>query len=207
MPETEPDWKSLFKLAGKATLILLVYSLVTMILVIVFGGQPENAGEVFAMIQANRLVGLLRLDVLTSLVMPLYYLLFLGFFAALKRTHMALSVVAALIGCAGVTLFLTTPSAFSWLTLSEKFAPAGDAQKTLLPAAGEAILASDMWHGTGALMGVACCSKPARCLPHCACCAATTLAKSPPGWGSSCMGWICCTSWPAFSSPRLVWHR
>ena len=153
MPETEPDWKSLFKLAGTAALSLLVYSLVTMILMIVFGGQPESAREGFAMLQANRLVGLLRLDVLTSLIMPLYYLLLLGFFAALKRTHMALAVVAALIGCAGVTLLLATPSAFSWLTLSEKFAAAGDAQKTLLLAAGEAILASDMWHGTGALMG------------------------------------------------------
>ena len=153
MPETEPDWKSLFKLAGTAALILLVYSLVTMILMIVFGGQPESAREGFAMLQANRLVGLLRLDVLTSLIMPLYYLLFLGFLAALKRTHMALAVVAALIGCAGVTLFLATPSAFSWLPLSEKFAAASEAQKTLLLAAGESILASDMWHGTGALMG------------------------------------------------------
>lgn len=43
---------------------------------------------------------------------------------------------------------------FSWLALSAKFAAAtSEAQKTLLLAAGEAILASDMWHGTGALMG------------------------------------------------------
>ena len=63
------------------------------------------------------------------------------------------AVVAALIGCDGVMLFLTTPSAFSWLPLSEKFAAASEAQKTLLLAAGESILASDMWHGTGALMG------------------------------------------------------
>jgi hypothetical protein len=38
--------------------------------------------------------------------------------------------------------------------LSDKFAAAtSEAQKTLLLAAGEAILASDMWHGSGAMMG------------------------------------------------------
>jgi hypothetical protein len=59
-----------------------------------------------------------------------------------------------LLGCAGVTLFLATPSVFSWLALSDKFAAAtGEAQKTLLLAAGEAILVSDMWHGTGAMIG------------------------------------------------------
>jgi len=55
---------------------------------------------------------------------------------------------------AGVTLFLATPSAFSWLALSDKFAAATtEAQRQQLLAAGEAILASDMWHGSGAMMG------------------------------------------------------
>jgi hypothetical protein len=58
------------------------------------------------------------------------------------------------LGCAGVTLVLATPSAFSWLALSDRFAVAtGEAERALLLAAGEAILASDLWHGSGALMG------------------------------------------------------
>jgi hypothetical protein len=53
-----------------------------------------------------------------------------------------------------VTLVLATPSAFSFLTLSDKFAAATDeAQRTLLLAAGEAMLAFDLWHGSGALVG------------------------------------------------------
>jgi len=92
--------------------------------------------------------------VLAVLVMPLYYLLFLSLYAALKKTHAAYAVLAAVLGFAGVTLFLATPSVFSWLALSDKFAAAtSEAQKTLLLAAGEAILASDMWHGSGAMMG------------------------------------------------------
>lgn len=55
---------------------------------------------------------------------------------------------------AGVTLVLATPSAFSFLALSDRFPEASrESQQTLFLAAGEAVLASDLWHGSGALMG------------------------------------------------------
>lgn len=150
----ELRWKNIYIISGVVALILLAYSLVTMLILIVIGGQPMTAQEGFTMLQENRLVGLLRLDVLTILVMPLYYLLFLGLYTALKKTDDAYAILATALAFAGVTLFLATPSAVSWLALSDKFAAATtEAQKTLLLAAGEAILASDMWHGSGALMG------------------------------------------------------
>ncbi len=132
MSEIDPNWKSLYKLGGATALILLVYSLVTMVLLVVVGGQPETAQEGFAILQNNRLVGLLRLDVLTILVyMPLYYLLFLGLYAALKKTQPAAATLAFVLAFAGVTLFLATPSVFSWLALSDRFAAAtSEAQKT-----------------------------------------------------------------------------
>ena len=154
MVETEQNWKTVQKIGGIVALILLCYSLVTMILLMTIGGQPGNAQAGFDMLAQNRLAGLLRLDLLTILIIPLYYLLFLGFFTALRKTQPAIIAIAALLGCAGVTLVLATPSAFSWLALSDKFAGASsEAQKNLLLAAGEAILASDLWHGSGALMG------------------------------------------------------
>jgi hypothetical protein len=154
MSSTTHNWNNLFRLAGAAAIIMLVYSLVTMLLLIMVGGQPETALEGFTMVQENRLVGLLRLDLLTILVMPLYYLLFLGLYVALKNTRKSCAAVFLVFGCAGVTLFLATPSVISWMTLSDKYAAAtNDAQKNLLLAAGEAILAADMWHSTGAMMG------------------------------------------------------
>lgn len=151
--DRESGWRSLFSLCGAAALILLAYSLTTMVLLVVVGGQPESAQEGFRMLQENRLVGLLRLDVLTVFVMPLYYVLFLGLYSALQKTHAAYVALAMVLGIAGVTMFLATPSVFSWLALSDKFtAAATDAQREQLLAAGEAILASDMWHGTGAVM-------------------------------------------------------
>ncbi len=154
MLEAENNWKSLYKIGGAATLILLAYSLITILVMGILGMPPVAAADVFAMLQANRFTGLLRLDLLTVFVMPLYYLLFLGLYAALKKTHAVYAAIAALLGCAGLTLFLATPSVFSWLALADKLAVAtSEAQKTLLLAAGEAVLASDMWHGSGALVG------------------------------------------------------
>jgi len=151
---TSNNWKSLYKIGAVAALILLLYSLVTMVILITIGGQPETAQEGFTMLQNNRLAGLLRLDVLMILIMPLYYPLFLGLYTALKKVQITNSALAVVLVFAGLTLALATPSAFSWLALSDKFAAAtSEAQKTLLLAAGEAILASDMWHGSGAITG------------------------------------------------------
>jgi hypothetical protein len=155
MNEATSNWKSLYRLSGWVTVILIVYSLATMGILFGLGYPPTTAAEVFKMLDENTFIGLLRLDLLTVAVyMPLFYLVLLGLYAALKKTHPVSASIATLLGCAGVTLFLATPSVFSWLALSDKFAAAtGEAQKTLLLAAGEAMLVSDMWHGTGATIG------------------------------------------------------
>ena len=148
------NWKNLYKLGEWVALLFVLYSLITMASLIVIGGQPKSALEGFAMLQENRLAGILRLDILTVFIMPLYYLLFLGFYIALKKSNPMIAIISLVFGIAGVTLFLATPSVFSWLALSDKYAASiSEAERTLLLAAGEAILASDMWHGTGALMG------------------------------------------------------
>jgi hypothetical protein len=125
-----------------------------MIQLVVIGGQPETAAEAFSLLEENRIVGLLRLDTLTLLIVPLYYPLFLSLYAVLRKTCPAHTTLAAMLAVVGVTLFLATPSAFSLVSLSDRFAHATtDAQRDRLLAAGEAILASDMWHGTGAAIG------------------------------------------------------
>jgi hypothetical protein len=154
MLKIESHRTNLHKLCGAAALILLAYSLVTMLILVLIGGQPETALEGFNMLQKNRLVGLLRLDMLAVFVMPLYYPLFLGLYTVLKNTHQDYAKLGTLLVYAGLTMFLATPSVFSWLALSDKFATAvNEEQKILLLAAGEAVLASDMWHGTGPIIG------------------------------------------------------
>jgi len=148
------NWQSLYKMGGAFALILLVYCLATMLIMVLTGGQPATVEECFNMLQENRILGLLRLDLLTVFFMPLYYVLFLGMFIALRRTHLVNATLATVLVFAGLTLFLATPSVFSYLFLSDQYAAATtDVLRERLLAAGEAIFASDMWHGTGAVMG------------------------------------------------------
>ncbi|HNT78626.1 MAG TPA: hypothetical protein PKH77_26755 [Anaerolineae bacterium] len=99
-------------------------------------------------------MGLLRLGILTLLTLPLYYLLFLGLYSALRQTNEAYATLAVLLGCVGLTLVLATPSALSFVALSDRFAAATTAsQQAHFLAAGEAMLASDLWHGSGARSG------------------------------------------------------
>ena len=148
------DLNGLCWTGGIAALILIVYSLATIVQLLVLGGQPATAAEAFRLLQNSRIVGLLRLDLPTVVVMPLYYFLFLGLFAALRRTDRANAILSTALAFVGVTLLLATPTALSMFSLSQKYAAATtDAMRTQFLAAGEAILATDIWHGTGAVVG------------------------------------------------------
>ncbi len=152
--ETIRTSQAFARLGGVAALGLLLYVLATIAVIFGLGGQPASAREIFDLLHTNRLVGILRLDALTTLVMPLYYLLFLSLYRALRKDQPLAAALSLLLGCVGLTLFLSAPSFFSWLALSDKFAAATDAaQKTLLLAAGESVLAADQWHGSGAFVG------------------------------------------------------
>ncbi len=84
----------------------------------------------------------------------MYYLLFYSFYVALKKYNNEVAIIVTILFFAGLTLFLATPSVFSYLHLSDKFSvAASEIEKNQLLSAGEAIIASDMWHGTGAKIG------------------------------------------------------
>jgi hypothetical protein len=152
--EDSGDLNGLCRIGGIAAFVLIVYSLATMVQMVVLGGQPATAAQAFDLLQHNRVVGLLRLDLPTITVLPLYYLLFLGLYAALKRSYGANALLSTVLAFAGVTLVLATPTALSMIPLSDKFATATtEAARAQLLAAGEAIMAADIWHATGAILG------------------------------------------------------
>jgi len=148
------NWNLLCRAGGIASFIFLIYCLATMVQIAILGGPPATAADAFRVLQQNKVVGLLRLDFPTVLALPWYYLLFFGLFAALKdtdRTHAAIGTVLVFLG---VTLVLAMPTALPLVALSDKYANAtSDAMKAHFLAAAEAVLATDIWHGTGAYMG------------------------------------------------------
>lgn len=147
-------WNGLCRIGGVATFILMAYSLATMVQLVVLGGQPTTAAAAFGLLQTNRALGLLRLDLPTVLALPLYYLVFLGLFAALRRPDAAYATLSTSLAFVGVTLAIATPTALSMLSLYEKYVAATkEPVRDQILAAGEAVLATDIWHGTGAIIG------------------------------------------------------
>ncbi len=146
--------KTILQAGGIICLIFILYSLATMAVVFIAGAAPETVAECFSMLNENRLPGLLRLDILTVFIMPLYYVLFYSIYIALKKHDNHLLRLAVLFVWVGLTMFLAAPSVFSYLNLSDKFALAvTEAEKSQLLSAGEAIKAADIWHGTGPVIG------------------------------------------------------
>jgi hypothetical protein len=151
---TEPVLAGVYRIGGAAAFVLIAYCLATMLQLMILGGQPPSAAVAFDLLQRNRIVGLLRLDLPTVAALPLYYLLFLGLSMAMWRVDGLKAILSAVLVFAGVTLALATPMGLSMVPLSEKYAAATtDAARNQFLAAGEAILAADLWHGTGALVG------------------------------------------------------
>ena len=148
------NWAPFCKAAGIAAFVFLVYCLATMVQMTVLGGPPATVEEAFRMLQQNRVLGLLRLDFPTVLVLPLYYLLFFGILAALRNTNRTHAAIGTVLVFLGVTLVLAMPTALPLMALSDKYATAtSEAMRAHFLAAGEAVLATDIWHGTGAYIG------------------------------------------------------
>jgi hypothetical protein len=137
-----------------AAVILLIYSLLTMLILILLGAAPEDAQGCFEMIQKNVAVAALRLDVLTVLVMPVFCLLYAALYSAMRKDCHLFAILSCASAVMGVTLILANASPASLVYLSDQYSAAtAESRRALLVAAGEAVISTDMWHGTAAKMG------------------------------------------------------
>jgi hypothetical protein len=147
------DWQLLCKVGGVAALLQLVCSLVTIVIVFGAGGEPSTAEQYFDLLQDHRLLGLIRLDFASVLNVGLYPLTAFGLYAALRRARPAGMALALALVITGAVLWLGSHSALSMISLSDQYAAAtSELQRSQLLAAGQAVIASDMWHTTGAFM-------------------------------------------------------
>ncbi len=97
----------------------------------------------FAMLQANWLIGLLNLDLMMLVDYPLNLLFFLALYVALRRSHPSLTTIAAALGLMGLVSYFAANPAFSMLSLSQEYAAAAtDADRAMIVAAGQAVLAN-----------------------------------------------------------------
>lgn len=151
---TDRQSRFLYKAGGWTSVLFIMYSFVTvLILVLLNGGYPDSAAECFEMINDNRFAALLRLDIVSVIVIPFYYLLFYSIYQALKKDHEIVSKIALFCTLAGVTIFIAGINLASIIRISDKYhITSSPEMKQQLLAACEGMLASDMWINTGAII-------------------------------------------------------
>ncbi len=147
------EWSRLFRVGGAAALLQLVTVLLMLAAGIALGPKPVTALEYFTSLQSDRVGTILR-DDFTSLVMIALYLgTFPALYVALKEVNRPYTALAALFTFVAVATCFATHSGFALIHLADRYAvAASEAQRAQLLAAGEAVIASDMWNSSGAYM-------------------------------------------------------
>jgi hypothetical protein len=137
------NWKGFYKLAGVATLVMVLFFLFDVIIWSLLGPYPNSAEEWFTLFEKNRTVGFLLLSFPTLFGMILYYLTFLGLYNILKKVNAAYAALAVLFAFVGLSILLVTNMAYPLIHLSNQYAVTSiEAKRVLLLAAGESKIAT-----------------------------------------------------------------
>ena len=146
-------WKSLYKIGGVAALICAVMYLITLGVYVpanLASPPPETVLEWFAVFEQSPITGLFFLGLADVIIMILWGPMSLALYIMLRQSNKTWALIAIPFVFVGMAVFLSTNTAFSMLSLSQAYAAAtAEAEKSILQAAGQAMLAVS--RGTGAL--------------------------------------------------------
>jgi len=148
-----PNLRSLYKIGGVAAFLQLAAIVAVGVVTAVLGPKPTTAEAYFTIQQISKLAAVLRGDFLLLILIGLYLGTFPAMYAALRHINPVYTALATLFTVIAVTITFSSESTFALLHLGDQFAAAAaDAARVQLLAAGEAVIASDMWHSSGAYM-------------------------------------------------------
>jgi hypothetical protein len=154
---SESNWMNLYRVGGVAALIAGVVfrrNLGVEIALFSTQEQPDTVIDWFTLLQTNRLLGLAYLNIFDIVNYALVALIFLALYAVLRRVNKSRMAIAATFGFLGIAVYFASNTAFSLLSLSDQYATATtEAQRTLLLAAGQAMLALNRFSSPGAHPG------------------------------------------------------
>lgn len=155
---TEEHWKSIYTLGVIFTALVILGSLLDIIIGTSLGGDvssiPKTAIDRFAQFEDNWLLGLYNLDLLNLITCILMVPTYFALYAAHRRTNMPYIKLAIIIFIIGTAVFIANNTALPMLELSNKYAESiTEANRTLLAAAGEAMLVRGTHGSLGAFLG------------------------------------------------------
>lgn len=146
----DSTWTTLYRIGGAAAVIaaLLFRRNLGAEVTLLSGRMPPVAvSDWLALLANDRLLGLAFLNVFDIVNYALVGLIFIGLYAALRRSYPGTAGLAACFGLIGGGVYFASNQAFAMLSLSNQYAAASEAQRATLVATGEALLAIDQ--GTG----------------------------------------------------------
>jgi len=154
---SDSDWKSLYRIGGVAALISGIFfrrNIAAEIGLFSEYKPPVTVNNWFVLLQSNRLLGLSYLNIFDIVNYALVGLMFLALYVILRRTNKSYMAIATILGFLGIAVYYASNMALSMLSLSEQYAAATtDTQRTMLLAAGEAMLAINRFSSPGAHPG------------------------------------------------------
>ncbi|MDX9864957.1 MAG: hypothetical protein RBT34_09150 [Anaerolineaceae bacterium] len=153
---TNNDLKNVYKVGAIAVLIQLATILLLLIASFALGLEPRPAtvAEFYAMYNESKLTGMLRDDFSSLILITMYLGSAPALFFALRKQNFTVALITTIMLLTGTVGAFAVHAGFSMMHLSDLYASAAtEAQRAQLLAAGEAVLASDMWNSTAGYMG------------------------------------------------------
>jgi hypothetical protein len=150
------NWKRLYQIGGTAALIVMAAALIDIISALLPGGyvSSETVTDWFTLFQNNWLLGLRDLGLLDIIVTTLNVPLFFALYGVHRRVNSVHAAFAAVLTFVGTAILISNNVAFPMFTLSREYAAATtEAQKNLLAASGQALLARGAHSSPGTFMG------------------------------------------------------
>ena len=143
--QNESQWKSVYVLGGIAAILSLIAVVADIVIGTSMGGNlselPQTAVDRFVQFQQSPWLGLYNLDLLNTVNQLISIPVYFALCAVHRKTNKPDALLALIIFLLGTTIFVANNTALPMLELSRKYTLAAEPQKTLLAAAGEAMLA------------------------------------------------------------------
>jgi len=143
-PVVETRWKDLYRWGGIAAVAAIVAIVLGVVAFIIWPYSPNSVStvEVYAQVLTDRMGALMSLDLL-YLVSNLFAIpLVLAMYVALRKVNESYALIAMVLGVMALVLLLAARPIFEVVTLADRYAAAaGEAERNILLAAGEPLLA------------------------------------------------------------------
>jgi len=159
---SESGWRGLYKIGGTTVLIAVVVALAEMVIGFLPGvarltQQTATVIDWFTLFQVHWFLGLRNLGLLNIIGAALLAPTLLAIYSALRRDNEAYAAFGTILFFVGIAVYVASNRAFSMLSLSGQYASAStDAQRSLLIAAGQAMLAEGQTRAGIPLIEFAC---------------------------------------------------